>query len=334
MVKYALISDIHGNYKALEAFLSYIEKHPVNGIICLGDYVTDSPYPEKTMALLYDMVKSYTCHMLRGNREDYLLDNRDNKQGWKPSSANGTLYYTLQHMTERDLEFFASLPTEKELRIGNCPPLYICHGTPGSVRGNMQEDEGLREQVMEHMPLDYLLGGHSHHQEADIRKEKTYINPGSLGFAIDGVGRKAQFAILTGAEAGEELCTAQTAGMSEQTVAEKKIMDTAGRTMPKEKKMGAFGQTVPERKNKGSWTAEFLSIDYDVDGFLRDFQSSGVDEIGMTLNKAVKKSLVTGVNYFYLCILAMQEEAQKAGKASPSDMPEEIWQQLEERFEL
>lgn len=308
MVKYALISDIHGNYKALEAFLSYVKRHPVNGIICLGDYVTDSPYPEKTMALLYDMVKGYTCHMLRGNREDYLLENRDNKQGWKPSSASGTLYYTLQHMTERDLEFFASLPTEKELRIGNCPPLYICHGTPGKVRGNMQEDEGLREQVMEHMPLDYLLGGHSHHQETDIRMGKTYINPGSLGIAIDGVGRKAQFAILTGTGAGENIFAEQITGMS--------------------------GQTAPEQTNRGCWTAELLSIDYDVDGFLRDFQSSGVDEMGMTLNKAVKKSLVTGVNYFYQCILAMQEEAQKAGKASLSDMPEEIWRQLEERYEL
>lgn len=295
MVKYALISDIHGNYKALEAFLSYIEKNPVDGVICLGDYVTDSPYPEKTMALLYGMAESFTCYMLRGNREDYLLDNRDNKQGWKPSSANGTLYYTLRHMTERDLEFFASLPTERELRIGNCPPLYICHGTPGNVRGNMLEDEGLREQVMKNMPLDYLLGGHSHHQELNARGEKTYINPGSLGFAIDGVGRKAQFAVLTG--------------------------------------MPESSPTAAER-TEGRWTAEFLSIDYDLDGFLRDFQSGGVDDIGMTLNKAVKKSLVTGVNYFYLCITAMQEEAKKAGKASPADMPEEIWRQMEERFEL
>ena len=43
MKRLALISDVHGNYKALEAFLEYIEEHPVDGIICLGDYVTDSP---------------------------------------------------------------------------------------------------------------------------------------------------------------------------------------------------------------------------------------------------------------------------------------------------
>lgn len=284
MVRYALISDIHGNYKALEAFLNYIEEQSIDGIICLGDYVTDAPYPQKTMALLYAMREKYTCYMLRGNREEYLLDNRDNRQGWKPSSANGVLYYTRLHMTERDLEFFASLPTERELQVGNCPPLCLCHGTPGRVRGNMQEDKALREEVLEHMPTDYLLGGHSHIQEQVIRQGRTYINPGSLGFAVDSVGRQAQFAVLTGTES--------------------------------------------------SWKADFFSINYDIDGYLEDFQTSGVDELGMTLNKAVKKSLLTGVNYFYQCIRAMQEEAEKAGKRTIEEMPEEAWKQLEERFEL
>lgn len=308
MKRYALISDVHGNYKALEAFLRYIGEHPVDGIICLGDYVTDSPYPEKTMSLLYNMTEKYTCYMIRGNREDYLLNNRNNRQGWKPSSANGALYYTWQHMTERDLEFFASLPTERELRITGLPPLYICHGTPGNVRGNMREDKALRELVMEQMPLAYLLGGHSHCQETETRKGRTYINPGSLGFAIDGVGRKAQFAILTGIETGE-------------TVAVGKAADMDGR-----EQMGT--------RDNSSWKAEFLSIDYDVEGFLQDFQSSGIDELGMTLNKAIKKSLLTGINYFYKCILAMEEEAGRAGRKSPADMPEEVWRQLEERFEL
>lgn len=75
MKRLALISDVHGNYKALEAFLEYIEEHPVDGIICLGDYVTDSPYPERTMELLHKMRETRDCCMLRGNREDYLLDN-------------------------------------------------------------------------------------------------------------------------------------------------------------------------------------------------------------------------------------------------------------------
>ena len=279
-MKLALISDIHGNYKALEAFLNYMEQYPTDAVISLGDYITDAPYPERTMALLYGMREKYSCYMLRGNREDYILDNEDNREGWKPSSANGTLYYTLQHITEKDKSFFRSLPTEREVRIEGCPSLYICHGTPGRVRGNVHQEEGLKEKVLTELPYCYLLGGHTHHQEIDRRQGKTYINPGSLGFA----GRRGQFAILEG--------------------------------------------------NSQGWEAEFMSIPYDVDGYLRDFTESGVDDIGMTLNKAIKKSLVTGVNYFFKCILAMEAEAKEKGLASMTELPETAWMKVTEQFEL
>lgn len=278
MVKFALISDIHGNYKAFEAFLEYIKSHPVSGIISLGDYVTDGPYPERTMELLYGMKEKYNCYMLRGNREDYLLNNVGNKEGWKPSSANGALLYTLQHMTETDLAFFADLPAEREVKTEGCPALYICHGTPGRVRGNVHEEEGLKENAMKELPYSYLLGGHSHHQEIDRIYGKTYINPGSLGFAVDGVGRRAQFAMLTGSEYG--------------------------------------------------WEAELLSVSYDVEEYLKAFSESGVDKMGMTLNKAIRKSLVTGVNYFYKSILAMEKEAGKAGVSSMTELPEAVWERM------
>lgn len=284
MVKYAVFSDVHGNYKALEAVLKYIGNQNVDGIIALGDYVTDGPYPERTLELLHEMLGRYNCCMIRGNREEYLLDNIDNREGWKPSSANGTLYYTMQHVSEADMAFFASLPSEREVRIEGCPALYICHGTPGRVRGNVYEEAGLKEKVLEELKFSYLLGGHSHHQETDHRLGKTYINPGSLGFAVDGMGRRAQFALLTGSGRG--------------------------------------------------WETELLSIPYDVDGYLAAFAESGVDEVGMTLNRAVKKSLVTGINYFYRCIVAMEAEAKRQGVPSIAQMPEEAWRRLEQRFEL
>ena len=284
MKKLALISDVHSNYKALEAFLAFLEEHPVDGIICLGDYVTDGPYPERTLALLRKMQERWTCYMLRGNREDYLLDNWDNRLGWKPSSNTGVLLYTLNRLGKEDMSFLGSFPTERQVRIEGCPDLYICHGVPGKVRGNVMTEPGLREQVLEELPGRYLLGGHSHNQELCIQGDKTYINPGSLGLAIDGVGRRAQFAMLTG--------------------------------------------------DAQSWQTEFFAISYDVEGYLADFSESGVDEMGMTLSKAVKKSLVTGINYFYECVLEVTAEAQKCGFSDISQVPETFWKQLEDKFGL
>lgn len=284
MTKIALISDIHSNYKALEAFLAFLDSHPVDAIICLGDYVTDGPYPERTIAMIREMQKHHSCYLIRGNREDYLLNNLDNHQGWKPSSNNGILLYTLHQLSNQDIEFLGSLPTERQVQIDGCPDLYICHGVPGRVRGNVETDKGLREQVLKELPSRYLLGGHSHHQELYCLGEKTYINPGSLGMAIDGVGKRAQFAVLTG--------------------------DSRG------------------------WQTEFFAIPYDVEGYLKVFAESGVDKIGMSLSKAVKKSLVTGINYFYECILEVAEEAKRMGLSDLSQVPEVFWQELEDKFDL
>lgn len=282
--KLALISDIHSNYKALEAFLAFLEEHPVDGVICLGDYVTDGPYPDRTLALVCKMQECWPCYLIRGNREDYLLGNLDNHQGWKPSSNTGALLYTLTHLSEEELAFLDSLPTEREVLIESCPALYICHGVPGRVRGNVMTEQGLRDRILGELPGRYLLGGHSHHQELYRNGEKIYINPGSLGLAIDGVGRRAQFAVLTG--------------------------------------------------DSQEWQAELLSISYDVEGYLDDFKESGVEEMGMTLSKAVQKSLVTGVNYFFQCVIEVMGEASRMGVRDFGQVPEAFWKQLEEEFEL
>ena len=282
--KIAVISDIHSNYKALEAFLAFLEDHPVDGILCLGDYVTDGPYPSRTLALIHKIQERWPSYLLRGNREDYLLENLDNHLGWKPSSNTGALLYTLHHLSEEELQFLGSLPTEQEVVIEGCPALYICHGVPGRVRGNVLTEQGLRDRVLSELSGRYLLGGHSHHQEIYCKGEKTYINPGSLGLAVDGVGRRAQFAVLTG--------------------------------------------------NSWEWQTEFFSISYDVDGYLKEFKESGVEEMGMTLSKAAQKNLVTGVNYFYLCVMEVMGEAARMGTRDFGQVPESFWKQLEDEFEL
>ncbi len=283
----AVISDIHGNYKALEAFLDYITQFSIDGIICLGDYVTDSPYPQRTMELIYKMRDQYTCYMLRGNREDYIIDNSEKDQGWKPSSSNGALYYTAKHIKDKDISFFKSLPTVDTVAIKGYPPITICHGTPDEVRGNVTLDIHLREKVLATISTDYLMGGHSHNQEIYEQKSKqngnpgrVYLNPGSLGLAIDGVGRHAQFAIMEG--------------------------------------------------NENEWIPTLYSIPYDVNGFLQDFTCSGLDEYGIILNRAIKKTLVTGINYFYKSIVRAVE---LSGEPLPK-ISEEIWQRVATELDL
>ena len=152
-MKIAVISDIHGNYKALEAFLEFIQSYKIESILCLGDYITDSPYPKRTLELIYQMMDKYDCHMIRGNREEYLLRHEKHPQGWKPSSSNGALYYTYQHITKEDLRFFDQLPITREVFIGNCPTLTLCHGAPEETSGHFAFDLEFKDQFAQNTPV-------------------------------------------------------------------------------------------------------------------------------------------------------------------------------------
>lgn len=59
MKKIVVIADIHSNYMAFEVSYNEIEKIKPDGIIFLGDYVTDFPYPQRTMKLLYKCNSNY-----------------------------------------------------------------------------------------------------------------------------------------------------------------------------------------------------------------------------------------------------------------------------------
>ena len=80
----------------------------------------------------------------------------------------------------------------------------------------------------------------------------------------------------------------------------------------------------------GEWEMKLMSIPYDVKSFLQDFRGSGLDQTALILNRAVKKTLVTGVNYFYLSILEVQRETG----LELSQIPESAWEKVAERLEL
>ena len=51
-MKIGLISDIHGNKKALDTVLEQLEKKNIDKIICCGDIIGIGPCPEETIKLL------------------------------------------------------------------------------------------------------------------------------------------------------------------------------------------------------------------------------------------------------------------------------------------
>lgn len=187
MKKIVVIADIHSNYAAFDSAFTAIEKIKPDGIIFLGDYVTDFPYPQRTMQLLYKCKEKYNCHFLRGNREEYLLKHRKNlNDGWNKSSSVGSLLYTYENLTDADLDFFADLPSCSEIKFDGEPPITACHGSPKSTTENILINPSAQTKYAKRIKSSILLCGHSHHRKTVSIKDKQIVFCPSLGLPQDG----------------------------------------------------------------------------------------------------------------------------------------------------
>ena len=70
MTEIAVLADIHNNHVAFEACICLALEKGVQKFIFLGDYISDCPYPQRTMQLLYELEETYDCVFICGNREE------------------------------------------------------------------------------------------------------------------------------------------------------------------------------------------------------------------------------------------------------------------------
>lgn len=198
-MKIAVLSDIHSNSHAFRACLDYALEHDVKHFLLLGDYVSDCAYPQKTMKILYELIDQYTCWIIKGNREEYLLNHHSGADdGWRiPSSATGSLMYTYNNLTDEDLEFFDELDISGRLEIEGYPPFLYCHGSLEESRGVISREIEEGKVDINEIDESLILCGHMHKQQISYFGNKRVINVGSVGVPMEKNG-DAQFGIIRG----------------------------------------------------------------------------------------------------------------------------------------
>lgn len=195
----AVLADIHSNYGAFKKCIDYILSRNITTFIFLGDYVGELAYPQRTMELLYTLKDKYNCFFIKGNKENYWINYKKNgEQGWKDNdSTTGSLLYTYNNLTKRDISFFECLTDTQEILTEDMPALTICHGSPQKVNKKMLPGDENTFSVMESDKNSIILCGHTHMQAEIKRGIKRVLNPGSIGVPLHSDG-KAQFLILHG----------------------------------------------------------------------------------------------------------------------------------------
>ena len=193
-MRLGVISDIHSNYIAFRECVKRLESEECEEYLFLGDYVSDTSYTRETLDYLYEFIDTHTCHLLRGNREEYMLSQKKaleagiEDQKWIYNSASGNLLYTYELLADNDFDFFESLPISFVYEKEGYPSIRCCHGSPESSRELIQLGSDRARFWLDNISEDYLLCAHTHFPGEYEYNGKHYMNSGCVGIAIGDAG--------------------------------------------------------------------------------------------------------------------------------------------------
>lgn len=118
-MRYAIISDIHGNLEALQRVLAEIQTQKVDEILCLGDVIGYGPNPNECV----DIIRETARICLAGNHDYAPLGKLD--ISYFNQWARSAIEWTAEELTPSSRDFLLSLPL-KEVVDG----FTIVHSTP------------------------------------------------------------------------------------------------------------------------------------------------------------------------------------------------------------
>ena len=160
-MRYGIISDIHGNYDALEAVLEGLSGEGIDSIICLGDVVGYGPEPAQCL----QRVKSAADYIVAGNH-DLAVADRLSIRNFNMLAREATLW-TRDKLDEVERAYLAELPL-----VHHLDGLDIVHGTLCSPELfdyiQTTYDASLSMAEME-APVCFI--GHSHVPITFVQKE-------------------------------------------------------------------------------------------------------------------------------------------------------------------
>jgi len=190
MATLLVISDVHGNWPALQAI-----REEADAVVCLGDIVSYGPFPRECVA----WARETAAHAIRGNYDTALSQGMD--PGAAPHKRALALATLAQHrlqLSADEIAWLRDLPTEAAFRLDD----YRFHAVHAAPRDHLfsyritpdLSDEELKKEVAD-VRADIVLLGHTHLPMSRGAWTKVVLNPGSVGQPLDGDPR-ASYAVI------------------------------------------------------------------------------------------------------------------------------------------
>ncbi len=188
-MRFAVISDIHGNAHALEAVLKDIERQVPDHVYCLGDLVGYGAFPSECIAL----IRSHCSMVLKGNH-DAAAGTAGSLDGYF-EDARVSLEWTREHLSEAERDYLQGLPL---LETGAVTTYVHASLHEPEEWGYLDSKEAL-EGHFSAQETDLCFAGHTHLPaiiggaalaSAELgwnvplplpRDQRILVNPGSVG---------------------------------------------------------------------------------------------------------------------------------------------------------
>lgn len=211
-MKYAIISDIHGNLQALSSVLENVKKENPDGYLFVGDYFADYPYPNEVIDTIRDLKNT---HIISGNKEQYLVDLQVHDQTKWIHDQFKVMYWNFKELRRDNLEYLLSLPDTKSIKLCSRKKVVLLHNITSLIKGTTLELlssarylEAMEKEPFEHndyleyinqilssdsklqkeldaIDADIIVFGHTHLQWYANLNGKILINAGSCGLPLD-----------------------------------------------------------------------------------------------------------------------------------------------------
>jgi diadenosine tetraphosphatase ApaH/serine/threonine PP2A family protein phosphatase len=199
-VRIAVISDIHGNWHALEAVLADLDHESVDEAWCLGDIVGYGPQPNRCV----EGVRGRAALCLIGNHDLAALG----KIGIDDFShdAAASARWTADELDDDARAFLESLEPK-----GERPGVELFHASPRDPVSEYILSESVVRDALDRTTAELVLVGHTHipvallfsdsgslagglargGSEIELAGGRFLLNPGSVGQPRDGDPRAA-----------------------------------------------------------------------------------------------------------------------------------------------
>lgn len=194
-MKFAFISDIHGNAIALDAVLDDINKKGIDKIYVLGDICYRGPEPKRSL----ELVQSLNTEVIRGNADEWVV--RGVREGEVPAKVlalmNSERDWTLTKLNQTDIDYLQNLPDQIHCEAEGIK-INAFHATPDSLFEVVlpeTEDQLIESKLMKENDCDIFIYGHIHKPYIRYINGKVVMNIGSVGLPFDGMA-KASYGLV------------------------------------------------------------------------------------------------------------------------------------------